>query len=287
MDIKFNNGFNAPMTQVEFDKISRFIYNECGIKMPPVKKVMLEARLRKRLKELNINSFGAYCDYVFSSDGIQNELLHMIDVVTTNKTDFFREPHQFSFLVEKALPALLNSHEAGLRRNLRLWSAGCSTGEEPYTLAIVLSEFALEYPGYDFSILASDISTQVLEKARLGIYDLNRIDPVPLSLKKKYFLKSKDKEKQLVRVIPELRQKISLRRINFVDDDFGVREMQDIIFCRNVIIYFDKQMQENLIKKLCQNIVPDGYLFVGHSETLFNLDLPLVQVAPSIYKKSV
>lgn len=287
MDIKFNNGFNAPMTQVEFDKISRFIYNECGIKMPPIKKVMLEARLRKRLKELNISSFGAYCDYVFSSDGIENELIHMIDVVTTNKTDFFREPHQFSFLVEKALPALINSHEAGLRRNLRLWSAGCSTGEEPYTLAIVLSEFALEYPGYDFSILASDISTQVLEKARLGIYDLNRIDPVPLSLKKKYFLKSKDKDKQLVRVIPELRQKISLRRINFVDDDFGVREMQDIIFCRNVIIYFDKQMQENLIKKLCQNIVPDGYLFVGHSETLFNLDLPLVQVAPSIYKKSV
>ncbi|MGE5683357.1 MAG: CheR family methyltransferase, partial [Bacillota bacterium] len=260
---------------------------ECGIKMPPAKKVMLEARLRKRLKDLSIDKFSEYCDYLFSSKGVESELIHMIDVVTTNKTDFFREPHQFTYLVERALPELITAHQAGIKRKLKVWSAGCSTGEEPYTLAIVLSEFAEEYQLFDFSILASDISTQVLEKAQLGIYDSSRIDSLPLALKKKYFLKSKDKDKPLVRVVPELRHKVTLKRINFMDNDLKAGENQDIIFCRNVIIYFDKPTQEKLIRKFCSLLNYDGYLFVGHSETLFNMDLPLVQVAPSIYRKTL
>lgn len=288
MEQNFSTNFNATMSELEFGRLSRFIYNECGIKMPPTKKVMLEARLRKRLKELKIQSFTGYCDYLFSANGVQNELIHMIDVVTTNKTDFFREPHQFVFLTEKALPDLVNSYGAGIRRKLKIWSAGCSTGEEPYTLSIVLSEYEESYPeGFDYSILASDISTQVLEKAQLGIYEFSRTEPIPLTLKRKYFLKSKDKEKQLVRVVPELRQKVILKRINFMDDDLGVGELQDVIFCRNVIIYFDKPTQERLIRKLCDCLVSGGYLFVGHSETLFSMNLPLIQIAPSIYKKSI
>lgn len=278
-------GLGASLSNKEFERLSQFIYDECGIKMPPTKKVMLEARLRKRLRELNLNSFSEYCDVIFSSNGNDDELINMIDVITTNKTEFFREPRQFVYMTEKALPELISSAGAGVKRKLRIWSAGCSTGEEPYTLSMVLSEFALQIPEFDFSILASDISTQVLKKAYMGIYPMDRMEGVSLEMKRKYFLKSKDKTKQLVRVAPELRGKISFQRINFMDDTFDVREQQDIIFCRNVIIYFDKVTQERLIGKLCDYLLPGGYLFLGHSETLFNMDLPLVQVASSTYRK--
>lgn len=287
MDLtQFDKRNTASLSASEFERLSRFIYMNCGIKMPPTKKIMLEARLRKRLKDLSLETFSSYCDYLFSKNGMDNEMIHMIDVVTTNKTDFFREPNQFTFLTENALPEMVEAIGCGIKRKLKVWSAGCSTGEEPYTLAIVLSEFGENYPGWDFSILGSDISTQVLEKAALGIYPMDRVEAIPLSIKKKYFLKSKDKLKPLVRVAPELRKRIQLKRINFMDDDLGVKDMMDVIFCRNVIIYFDKETQEKLIRKLCRNLMPGGYFFVGHSETLFNMDLPLTQVAPSIYKKN-
>lgn len=280
-----NSSETGTLSKSEFDKLSHFIYDECGIKLPPTKKVMLEARLRKRLKELKLGSFSEYCAFLFSSQVTTDEIVHMIDVVTTNKTDFFREAGQFTYMTETALPDLINSYGSGIRRKLRIWSAGCSTGEEPYTMSMVLSEFALQMPVFDFSILATDISTQVLQKAMLAIYDIEKVDPVPMSMKKKYLLKSKDRQAQTVRIIPELRKRINFRRVNFMDDDFGVGENQDIIFCRNVIIYFDKVTQERLIGKLCEKLLPDGYLFLGHSETLFSMELPLVQVAPSIYKK--
>ncbi|MGE5498148.1 MAG: CheR family methyltransferase [Syntrophothermus sp.] len=287
MDLtQYDKRNTASLSANEFERLSKFIYMNCGIKMPPTKKIMLEARLRKRLKDLSLETFSSYCDYLFSKNGMENEMIHMIDVVTTNKTDFFREPNQFTFLTENALPEMVEAIGCGIKRKLKVWSAGCSTGEEPYTLAIVLSEFGENYPGWDFSILGSDISTQVLEKAALGIYPMDRVEAIPLTIKKKYFLKSKDRLKPLVRVAPELRKKIQLKRINFMDDDLGVRDMMDVIFCRNVIIYFDKETQEKLIRKLCRNLLPGGYFFVGHSETLFNMDLPLTQVAPSIYKKN-
>jgi chemotaxis protein methyltransferase CheR len=269
----------------EFEKLSRFIYDQCGIKMPPVKKTMLETRLRKRLRVNNINSFGDYCDFLFSKKGMTEELIHMIDVVTTNKTDFFREPAQFTYLTQKAVPYLISEFNAGIENKLKIWSAGCSTGEEPYTLAIVLSELAQNQSNFDFSIIASDISTKVLEKALLGVYDLERIDNIPIDLKRKYFFKSKDPNKKLVRVIPGLRKFINFQRINFMDSDFGMSEKQDIIFCRNVIIYFDKPTQELLLKKFSRHLRTGGFLFLGHSETIFNMDVPMVQVAPSTYKK--
>lgn len=219
-------------------------------------------------------------------DGSSAEIINMVDVITTNKTDFFREPNQFTFLSRNALPELHKVTGVGVRRPLKIWSAGCSTGEEPYTLSIVLSEFAKSFPNYYYSILATDISTRVLQKAVAAVYDDSRIAPIPKDLLKKYFLKSKDKSKKIVRVVPALRKEIEFRWLNFMSDDFGITETFDIIFCRNVIIYFDKETQDRLITKLVSYINPGGYLFLGHSESIFNSSLPLTQVAASTYRKN-
>ncbi len=277
----------AVLSEGDFARLSRFIHDQCGIKMPAAKKVMLEARLQKRLRHLGMNSCNAYCNYLFSPEGAATELTHMIDVVTTNKTDFFREPGHFEFLVKTALPEIMVKQGVGIWKKLMIWSAGCSTGEEPYTLAMVISEFAERYPGFSFdcSILATDISTRVLEKAAAAVYEAERVLPVPEPLKKKYFLKSRDKKKELVRITPELRKMVRFRRLNFVEEEFGLREKMHIIFCRNVIIYFDRPTQERLINKFCNNLVPGGYVFMGHSETLHGMDIPLVQVIPTIYRK--
>lgn len=276
---------SATLSKNDFAKISSFIYAQCGIKMPDSKKVMVEARLRKRLRDLNMQSYNQYCEFLFSPKGSEEEITHMVDVITTNKTDFFREPKQFDFLLETVLPELVNVNRAGIQRPLKVWSAGCSTGEEPYTLSIVLSEFAQNFSRYTFNILATDISTRVLEKAALGIYDEERTEPISRGLMQKYFLKSKNKEKKLVRVIPSLRNSVNFRWLNFMDDDFGIKEKFDVIFCRNVIIYFDKPTQDRLIEKLLSYLKPEGYFFLGHSESIFNTNLPLVQMAASTYKK--
>ncbi|MHB8907581.1 MAG: CheR family methyltransferase [Syntrophales bacterium] len=275
------------LSREDFLRLSAFIHAECGIKITEGKKVMLEARFQKRLRILGMKTFNDYCAYLFSPEGMEHELYHMIDTVTTNKTDFFREPSHFELLVNTVLPAIIASPKPGARKKLSIWSAGCSTGEEPYTLAMVVNEFVQRYPDPDFTwfILATDISTKVLEKARQAVFDRDRVIPVPDSLKRKYLLKSKDRNKGLVRIVPELRQVVDFRRLNFMDDDFGFREKIDIIFCRNVIIYFDRSTQARLLNKFCRQMVPGGYLFMGHSETLHGLDVPLVQVAPTVYRK--
>jgi len=267
----------------DFNRLSSFIYDHVGIKMPDVKKTMLESRLQKRLRALGIKRFAEYCDYLFSSDGMEQELVPMIDLVTTNKTDFFREPDHFDFLTDKVLPDWLRRHPGGGR--LSIWSAGCSTGEEPYTLSMVLSDFAEKNPEFDFDILASDISTRVLERAQNATYAEALVDPVPMAFKKKYLLRSKDRGNPLVRIVPELRRKVHFRRLNFMDDDFGIREPLDIIFCRNVIIYFDRPTQERLLQRFHRHMKPGAFIFMGHSETLSGLNVPLVSVFPTIYRK--
>ena len=286
-DTDFASTFKTALSDRDFQRLSGFIHTECGIKMPASKKIMLESRLQKRLRSLGIKSFSQYCDYLFSQAGMENEFIHMIDVVTTNKTDFYREPRHFDYLVQDALPELMAKHGAGIRRNLMIWSAGCSTGEEPYTLSMVLNEFAERCPGFKFRfmILATDISTRVLEKAKKAIYEYDRVAPVPPDQKKKYLLRSRDKYKGLVRITPELRETVKFRRLNFLEDNFGMREPMDIIFCRNVIIYFDRPTQEKLLNRFYDHLCPGGYMFLGHSETLHGLNVPLVQVSPTVYRK--
>jgi len=275
------------LSQEQFKKLSIFIRNHVGIQMPETKKIMLESRLRKRLKLLGILTFSEYLNYLFSPKGMEDELIQMINVITTNRTEFFRESMQFDFLMKNALPQLITRSGAGIKRRLMVWSAGCSTGEEAYTLGMLLMEFRKKYPGlnFDFFILATDISTRVLEIGKRGIYNENNIESIPMELRKEYLLKSKDRKQRLVRFIPKLREKIKFRRLNFLEGSFGFREQMDIIFFRNVLIYFDKSNQKKILTKIFHVLQPGGYLFMGHSETLLELNFPLKQAAPTIYQK--
>lgn len=277
---------NVKLSNKEFVRLSEFIQRELGIKMPEAKKTLLESRLQKRLRFHGMRSYCDYCDYLFSPEGLEEELVYMFDLVTTNKTDFFREPDHFDYLFSTVLPEMMRTEGAGVKRPLMIWSAGCSTGEEPYTMAMVLSEFAAKHKPacFRFQILATDISTRVLEIAAKGVYAEERIEPIPLEMRRKYLLRSKDKEKGVVKMSPELRSVMKFRRVNFMEGDFGFRERMDIIFCRNVLIYFDKDTQETLLRRFCGHIVPGGYIFVGHSESLGGLDLPMTRVAPAVYR---
>lgn len=275
------------MSNSDYRRFSKFIRTECGIKMPDVKKTMLESRLQKRIKNLSMKSYSEYCNYVFSPKGMKNELIHMIDAVTTNKTEFFREPSGIDYVANIALEELVETYGSGIRKKLMLWSAGCSSGEEPYTLAMVLNEFAERSPGFQFTIIATDISTKVLEIAKRAVYECHKIDPIPMRLKKKYLMRSKDKNKRTVRIVPGLRSLVKFRRLNFMEGDFGMREPMDIIFCRNVLIYFDRATQEKLLNRLCYHLTPGGYIVLGGAESLNGLDVPLIQMEPTVYRKQV
>jgi chemotaxis protein methyltransferase CheR len=277
-------GNTQRMTEREFSRLSEYIHSQYGIKLPPVKKVMLESRLQKRLRALEMANFKEYINYTLDSKEGHSELIRMMDLVTTNKTDFFREPGHFEYLVQNVLPELSERFQSGIRKPLRIWSAGCSSGEEPYTLAMVFSEYSKQVGTFYFSILATDLSTRVLEKGKSGIYDEEKVAPVPLAMKKKYLLKSKDRSKDLVRISPYLRGLVTFKRLNFMDDHYDISDVMDIIFLRNVIIYFDKQTQNSIIHRLCKHLRSGGYLFIGHSETLFNMDLPVKQIVPTIYR---
>ncbi|MBF0424978.1 MAG: chemotaxis protein CheR [Magnetococcales bacterium] len=276
---------SSGLTDKDFKRLSDFIYQQAGILMPMSKKTMLTARIQKRLRALHMHSFDEYVELVLDPHQRGEELISFIDAVTTNKTDFFREPNHFEYLRGTVLPELVETAGAGTQRRLMVWSAACSTGEEPYTLAMVIREFG-ETMGKSFnaSILATDLSTKVLKKAAAGVYEMERVEPVPLPLKKKYMLKNKNPHKPLVKMGQELRSMIRFQQLNFMDADYGLKERIDVIFCRNAIIYFDRPTTQAIINKFCRHLLPGGYLFVGHSETLNNLKVPLVQVAPTIYR---
>jgi chemotaxis protein methyltransferase CheR len=266
----------------DFARLSDFVYSEAGICLGPEKKTMLEGRLKRRLRELNMTSYRLYCEYLFGQAGLREEKVSFIDVVTTNKTDFFREARHFDYLTERALPELA-SRAGG--RPLLVWSAGCSSGEEPYTLAMVLSEYAEVHAGFRFQVLATDISTKMLAHAEMGIYTTDDVEPVPPALRKKYLMRSRERDADRVRIVPELRGLVEFRRLNFMDADYGLSEKADAIFCRNVIIYFDRPTQEKILGKLSHRLVEGGYLFVGHSETLHDMNLPLEALGPALYRR--
>lgn len=276
----------ATMSDSEFLKLSEYISLHCGIKMPKGKKQMVEGRLRKRLNELKLGSFSEYLNYIFNSESGQHEIIKMIDAITTNKTDFFREPSHFHLLKNSVIPALISGYSSGIDKPFRIWSAGCSTGEEPYTMAMELSDFASENPRFRFQIIASDLSTKVLKHAKKGVYDEIKVVDIPIEKKMKYLLKNKDRNKKFVRIIPELRSKINFMRLNFMDNDYGHKELMDVIFCRNVIIYFNKETQERILRKQLKYLRKGGFLFLGHSETLHGLDIDLESYAPTVYRKN-
>ena len=266
----------------DFHRLRALIHERIGIKLSDDKRTMLEVRIKRRLRELGHETYNEYCDYLFSHAGQREELEHLFNVVTTNKTDFFREPRHFDFLREHALPEF-EARAPG--RPFQIWSAACSSGEEPYTMAIVLSEYAAAHPGFRFRILATDISTTVLEKAQRAVYTSEILAPVSEDLRRRYFLRSRDRESNRVRVVPELRQTVEFRRLNFMDEDYGMSESFDAIFCRNALIYFDRPTQQKILTRLCGRLLSGCYLFVGHAEVLHDMRLPVVPVAPALYRR--
>jgi chemotaxis protein methyltransferase CheR len=274
---------NECLSSADFDRLRVLVYDESGIHLSSEKKTMLEIRIRRRLTHLDISSFDEYCKYVFQPEGKHQELIHLLDAVTTNKTDFFREAGHFDYLISTALPELAARY--GSSRKSLVWSAGCSTGEEPYTLAMLLSEYARTHSGFQFNVLATDICTAALDKARMAIFKSEVVGPVPADFKRKYFMRSRDRNSDKLRIVPELRARVEFRRLNFMDAEFGLADLPEIIFCRNVIIYFDRATQVRILKKLFRHLAPGGYFFAGHSESLQGMDLPLVPAGVAVYRK--
>jgi chemotaxis protein methyltransferase CheR len=264
-----------------FEKLGRFIYEYSGIKMPNSKQTMLEGRLRRRLRATNIGTFDGYCDFLFNHGGLEQECVFLIDAVTTNKTDFFREPQHFDYMQAVALPALADT---GVR-NIRTWSSACSSGAEPYTMAMVLSDFTEKRRDLRYTVLATDLSTDVLRMAKSGIYTKEIMAPVPQAMQRKYVLTARDERRQEMRVSPVLRSKVGFARMNLMDAKCPVGDPMHIIFCRNVLIYFDKGTQVGVLARLCECLTKGGYLFLGHSESIAGADLPVKQVSNTIFQK--
>nr|WP_305111884.1 CheR family methyltransferase [Shinella lacus] len=274
-------GTEDGLSSRNFDALSRYIYDYSGIKMPVSKLTMLEGRLRRRLRATGISNFNDYCDYLFKRGGIEKEAIFLIDAVTTNKTDFFREPKHFEYMSRTGLPEMV---AAGHKR-LRLWSAACSIGAEPYTMAMVLQDFADATSGIDYRILATDLSTDVLQAARRGVYPRDMIQPVSAEMQRRYVMTSRDAARGEVRIHPRLRATVGFARMNLMDSAYKVGDPMHMIFCRNVLIYFDKPTQAKVLARLCDCLVPGGYLYVGHSETVTGITLPVRQVANTVFKK--
>lgn len=277
----FEQAYKATISDSDFRRLAAHIEKSSGIKMPPEKKVMLQSRLKKRLYQLGMNDFKTYCDYVFSPESSGHETLFLLNFISTNKTDFFREPVHYTFLEEEVLPDF-----AKRRNKMHVWSAGCSSGEEVYSLAILLAEAAMKNLELDYEVLGTDISTPMLEKAVRAEYREQSITEIPLNLRKRYFLRHKDASKSQVRVGPALRSKVRFRYLNFMDYSYDLPRNFDVIFFRNVLIYFNKEIQEQVLGRIVMHLEAGGYLFIGHSENILNFDLPLEKCGPNVFRKT-
>ncbi|HYU15252.1 MAG TPA: CheR family methyltransferase [Candidatus Acidoferrum sp.] len=266
----------------DYARLGAYIEATTGIRMPPNRLPMLEGRLRSRLRELGLDSFSTYCEQALGRGGDPAELSHLIDLATTNTTEFFREAAHFEVLARQVLPEL---RAEGSRDEIFIWSAGCSTGEEAYTLAMVLSEEASRNQGPRHRILATDISRDVLRVAARAIYPESQLRGISGPLRERYLLRNRNRETASVRIVPSLRQQVTFRHLNLMDAEFAVERPVDVLFCRNVFIYFDRETQHRILLQFFRHMNPGGYLFLGHTDTIYGLDIPLVRVAPSVYRR--
>lgn len=269
----------------DFQRIANLIGSEIGIKLPPAKRVMVEGRLRKRVRALGLASFADYCAHLFDRDGMDKEWVHLVDAVTTNKTDFFREPEHFDLLEQKLVPTLLA--ERGERNPLiKIWSAAASSGAEAYTIAMVLQDMVAQRNDFRYAILGTDISTSVLAQAERAVYAAEMVAPVPASKLARYVMHARrPSARPEVRIVPELRRRTQFARLNLMDADYPFDRDVDVIFLRNVLIYFDKKDQEAVINRLVGHLRPRGYLILGHSESMIGTSITMRQVAPAVFQK--
>jgi chemotaxis protein methyltransferase CheR len=270
------------LTDVEFEKISRLVYDQCGINLHDGKKELVKARLGKRLRQGQFKSFRDYYQYVMKDPSGQ-ELIHLLDSISTNFTFFFREEKHFDYLRSEFLPELMK-RKRDKGRKLRFWSAGCSSGEESYSVAITLLEAVSNPLVWDMMILGTDISTKALKTAASGIYHRERVRSLPQALVRKYFLRGDLGYEGYVKVKDHVRQYVQFKRLNLMEP-FNLKETFDCIFCRNVMIYFDKKTQADLVDHFYQCLEEGGALLIGHSESLAGISHPFKYVRPAVYKK--
>ena len=265
------------LSEKQFNYVRNMIYRIAGIKLQSGKEEMVKARLMKRLRVLGISSYEKYLDFV-EKDTSKTELTHLVDVLTTNKTDFFREQQHFDFLSQQIIPKL-DKHG-----KFRIWSAGCSSGEEPYTIAMLLREELPNVDMYDIRILATDVSSRMVERVRQAQYDKKTLNDVAPLYRNKYFISPNGKSEGSYRIRDDVRNMVRVARLNLMQP-WPMQGPFDIIFCRNVMIYFDKETQEKLINRYWEMLPPGGYLFVGHSESMAGISHKFQYVQPAVYIK--
>jgi len=242
---------------------------------------MFQSRLQGRLRELNMDSFEKYCQHIFNPAHTISELSKMVDYISTNKTEFFREAQHFDLLLSRILPEISTGHQL-----IRCWSAGCSTGQEAFSMAMTLEEFRRNFNGvFDYSIWGSDISNKVLKIAREGVYSFSQSAFIPPAYLKKYVLKSKDPQNPRIKIAASIRSKVIFSYGNLMDVDYKQNFPFTIIFIRNTLIYFNREHQQQIVKRILNCLENGGYLFIGHSESLIDWDLPVRLVGPSLYQK--
>ncbi|MFA6545362.1 MAG: protein-glutamate O-methyltransferase CheR [Limisphaerales bacterium] len=263
----------------DFDYLIKLVYERSRIRLHDGKEALIRSRLGKRMRHHGFETLGQYCDYL-RRGGDEGEITHLIDALTTNFTNFLREERHFEFMVRQGIPGRL----AQGQRKFRVWSAPCATGEEPYSIAMYLSEHFPPDQGWDWHILATDISTKALAKAQAGVYAADRVESLPDAWLRKYFQKGQRDWEGHFRVKPELSRRVEFRQVNLLGE-YDVAGQFELIFCRNMMIYFDRPTQEQLVGKLCQSLVPAGHLLIGHSESLTGLQVPVRCLTPSIYQK--
>jgi len=267
-------------SESDFESIRKFVKEETGITLSDAKKNMVYGRLSRRLRALNIKSFKQYIEIV--KEGEDEEKGNFVNAITTNLTSFFREEHHFDFLKKTVVPQVLSNNRQTKR--VRIWSAGCSTGEEPYSLAIALHESIPDIDNWDIKILATDLDTNVLDHCRRGVYDIERIQDLSKLRKSTWFLKGKGQHSGSVRVDPRLQSLITFKQLNLMQG-WPMKGPFDFMFCRNVVIYFDKPTQKILFDRYANILKDDAYLFLGHSESLHNVTSRFQLLGTTIYQK--
>lgn len=281
------SGDDDHLSARDFKRIADLIGEEVGIKLPPGKRLMIEGRLRRRVRALGLANLDAYSAHLFQGDGLRLERVHLINAVTTNKTDFFREPEHFDLLEETLVPALLELRRSERQPLLKVWSAASSTGAEAYTLAMVLADLVAQRKDFRFAILGTDISTAVLEQGERAVYPTELLAPVPPVKAQRYLMHArKPGTRAEVRIVPELRRLVHFARLNLMDTSYPFDKDVDVIFLRNVLIYFDKTDQEKVILRLVDHLRPGGYLILGHSESMIGTGVTMRQVAPAVFQKA-
>jgi chemotaxis protein methyltransferase CheR len=285
VDASFQQSPQLSVSPALFQKFQKLIYAETGIWLGGSKTALLCGRLFRRLRALEISSLHSYYECVVQPDQ-HEERARMIDAITTNETRFYREPRQFEFLVQRVFPRWQADAEHGLRsKKLRIWSAGCSSGEEPYTVAMLLAKHFPEEQGWDARLLATDISTRVLEKAGKGIYPIARSGELPKDLLHSFMLRGIAERQGEMKVKVEIQQMVDFRRLNLGQESDLVGGPFDAIFCRNVLIYFDAASKQRAVTILARHLVANGLLFVGHAENLHSVFPQLRSLEPTIYTK--